>query len=57
MARRRIARVHADRLHPLDADGGARPEVAVGSAAWFSWLDEPEHASFAYTGSAGTFTA
>ena len=57
MDRRRIARVHDHRLTPLDADGGALPDVAIGSDGWFAWLDQPRQASFSYAGPTGSSTA
>jgi ATP/maltotriose-dependent transcriptional regulator MalT len=57
MARRRIPRVTDDWLCPLGIDGDRLPSVLVGSAAWFAWLEESSHSSFAYAGPTGTFTA
>jgi predicted ATPase/DNA-binding CsgD family transcriptional regulator len=57
VARRRIPQVRDDRLAPLDAGGGELPTLPVGSAAWFAWLAEPAHVSFAYAGTPGRFTA
>jgi len=57
VGQRRLDRVHDGRLVPLAADGRERPALAVGSAAWYAWLAEPDTTSFAYSGAAGTFTA
>ena len=54
MARRRIPEVRDDRLEPLDAAGYAIP---VGSRAWFGWLSELDHSSFAFRTPHGSFTA
>jgi LuxR family maltose regulon positive regulatory protein len=57
MARRCIIQVRNNRLYPVDADGNALPSLLIGSVAWFDWLAEDQHASFAYAGPSGTFTA
>ena len=50
MAARRIPAVSDDHLH---ADPPVAP-IRVGSAAWFAWLADPAHPSFAYRTAAGS---
>ena len=52
MAAQRIPAVSDDHLH---ADPAAAP-IPVGSSAWFAWLADPAHASFAYRTAAGSVT-
>ncbi len=52
MAPRRIPAVSEDHLH---AHPAAAP-IPVGSAAWFAWLADPAHASFAYRTAGGSVT-
>jgi hypothetical protein len=52
MAARRIPVVRDDHLHPLPA---ATP-IPLGSPAWFAWLADPAHRSFAYRTTAGSVT-
>ncbi|HEX7733766.1 MAG TPA: LuxR C-terminal-related transcriptional regulator [Ktedonobacteraceae bacterium] len=41
----------------LLAPASSQGPVAVGSQQWFSWLDEDQNGSFAFTSEAGSFTA
>ena len=52
MAPRRIPAVRDDRLqaHPIAAP------IPVGSPAWFAWLADPAHPSFAYRTADGSMT-
>ena len=52
MAPQRIPAVSDDWLH---ADPAAAP-IPVGSPAWFTWLADPAHPSFAYRTAAGSVT-
>ena len=52
MAPRRIPAVRDDHLH---AHPAAAP-IPVGSSAWFAWLADPAHPSFAYRTAAGSVT-
>jgi hypothetical protein len=52
MAARRIPAVSDGHLH---ADPPAAP-IRVGSPAWFAWLADPAHPSFAYRTPAGSVT-
>jgi LuxR family maltose regulon positive regulatory protein len=52
MAARRIPVVHDDHLHIQPATA----PIPVGSPAWFTWLADPAHVSFAYRTAAGSVT-
>src|SRR5215472_1850241 len=52
MAARRIPMVRDDHLHTLPA----APPIPLGSPAWFAWLADPAHRSFAYRTAAGSVT-
>lgn len=52
MATRRIPVVSDDRLH---AHPDAAP-IPVGAPAWFAWLADPAHVSFAYRTATGSVT-
>jgi LuxR family maltose regulon positive regulatory protein len=52
MAAQRIPVVRDDRLHAHPAAG----PIPVGSPAWFAWLADPAHPSFAYRTAAGSVT-
>jgi LuxR family maltose regulon positive regulatory protein len=56
MAARRIPMVVEGALVTDRADGRASGPIPVGSPAWFAWLADPAHPSFAYRTAAGSVT-
>src|SRR5947209_2026594 len=57
MTRHRIPQVIDDQLHLLDDTVGSMPAILVGSADWYSWLNEATVPSFAFRSLQGTLTA
>ncbi|GHO45012.1 LuxR C-terminal-related transcriptional regulator [Ktedonospora formicarum] len=57
MPRAPLPSIIKDRLLLLDSAGNPLSHVLVGSSAWYAWLDEELHTSFAYKSESGSFTA
>ncbi|EFH90100.1 LuxR C-terminal-related transcriptional regulator [Ktedonobacter racemifer] len=57
MARTQIPTASYDRLLLLDSAGSPLSHIAIGSPEWYKWLQDEQHASFAYKSDSGNFTA